>query len=60
MKIKIVESTFKDKPILNFYDEEAKEEYRDKPILSIGYKKCRIILSCIDAIKKFVEKNQRR
>ena len=50
----IVETIFKDKPIIVITDDERKHKR-----ISFGINKARLILNNIEAIKSFVERNEK-
>ena len=57
MKIRISESTYRGRPILQMFDEEASEDYKKYPLLSIGLRKARAILAVKEEIQKFIKKH---
>ena len=58
MKIGIKESNYRGRPVMSLYDLEATEEYRQYPILTIGKRKAKAIVSVIEEIKNFIKKNE--
>ena len=58
MKIKVKESTYRGRPILSLYDLDAKEEYKNYAILSIGVRKAKAILAVKEELEKFIQKNE--
>ena len=58
MKIKIQESIYRGRPILQLYDEEAREEYKNYPLLSIGLRKAKALMAVKEEIREFIKKNE--
>ena len=60
MKIKIQESVYRGRPILQLFDEDAPEDYKSYPLLSIGLRKARAVIAVNEEIKQFIKKNEEK
>lgn len=60
MKVKIKESTYRGRPIIQLYDEEAQEEYKSYPLISIGLRKAKALMAVKEEIYEFIKKNEEK
>lgn len=60
MKVRIQESIYRGRPILQLYDEEAREEYKNYPLLSIGLRKAKALMAVKEEVQEFIKKNEER
>lgn len=60
MKIRIQESTYRGRPIIQLFDEDVSEEYKNYPLISIGLRKAKAIIAANDEIKNFIKKNEEK
>ena len=60
MKVKIQESIYRGRPILQLYDEEAREEYKNYPLVSIGLRKAKALMAVKEEINEFIKKNEEK
>lgn len=60
MKVKIQESTYRGRPILQLFDEDASEEYRKYPLVSIGLRKAKALMAVKEEIHEFIKKNEEK
>ena len=58
MKIRIQESVYRGRPIIQLFDEDAQEEYKNYPLLSIGLRKAKAVMAVKEEIQKFINKNE--
>ncbi len=62
MNIQVQEGEFKGHKMLEFYDLDAPPNKdgseKDRPVLSFGVKKARIIVANVEAIKEFVKSQE--
>lgn len=60
MKVKIQESTYRGRPILQLFDEDVSEEYRKYPLVSIGLRKAKALMAVKEEIHEFIKKNEEK
>lgn len=60
MKIRVVESTYKERPVLQIFDDDSKPEYKDVPILNLGLRKAKAVIAVQDQISDFINKYKRK
>lgn len=60
MKVKIQESTYRGRPIIQLFDEDAPEEYKSYPMLSIGLRKAKALMAVKEEIHEFIKKNEEK
>lgn len=58
MKIKIKETIYRGRPIIQLFDEDASDEYKKYPLLSIGIRKAKALMAVKEEIKEFISKNE--
>lgn len=58
MRVRVEEKEYKGRPILQIFNEDSKEEYKNYPIITIGTYKAVAIVEALENIKKFVEKHR--
>ena len=58
MKIRIQESIYRGRPIIQLFDEDAQEEYKNYPLLSIGLRKAKAVMAVKEEIQKFINTNE--
>jgi len=58
MKIRIEESTFKGRPIISLYDDEATGDNKRYPLLTMGLRKAKAVCLTINNIDTFIKKHE--
>lgn len=60
MKVRIQESIYRGRPILQLFDEDVSEEYRKYPLVSIGLRKAKALMAVKEKINEFIKKNEEK
>lgn len=58
MKVEIRKTLYRGRPIIQLFDKDANPEYANYPIMSIGIRKVKAILACVDELEKFSKENE--
>lgn len=58
MKIKIQESTYRGRPVIQLFDEEASEDNKKYPLISMGLRKAKAVLAVKEELYEFIKKNE--
>jgi len=58
MKIKIQESTYRGRPVIQLFDEDASEDNKKYPLMSMGLRKAKAVLAAKEEIHEFIKKNE--
>jgi len=58
MKIEIKRTTYRGRPIIQLFDRDVDNEYANYPILSVGIRKVKAILSVVEELKEFEKENE--
>lgn len=58
MKIKIQESTYRGRPVIQLFDEDASEDNKKYPLISMGLRKAKAVLAVKEELHAFIKKNE--
>lgn len=57
MKIRVQETTYRGRPIIRLFDEDVAPEYKDYPLLTLGLRKAKAVMSIFGEIENFINKH---
>lgn len=60
MKVKIQESIYRGRPILQLFDEDVSDDYKNYPLISIGLRKAKALMAVKEEINEFIKKNEEK
>lgn len=60
MKVRIQESTYRGRPILQLFDEDVSDDYKNYPLISIGLRKAKALMAVKEEINEFIKKNEEK